>query len=78
MGRRKQDLKPGNLVLGLGDGIDLKMRSGIVIAVEGGELRKNHFGCEHRLLILWSGERVQLLNECDCSIMLMSDIMLDG
>ena len=71
----RKNLIPGDLVLGLGDSTNLKMRTGTVIAISGLE-RDSHHGCEHRLLILWSEPVAQLIQECDCGILVPLDIGL--
>lgn len=75
MADRKQ-LNPGDLVLGLGEDINLKMRSGVVVAVAYGAQREHHFGCEHRLLVLWNEPGAILSEECDCGIMVPLDLGL--
>jgi hypothetical protein len=74
---RKQ-LNPGDLVLGLGEDINLRMRSGVIVAVavsHGGN-REHHFGCEHRLLVLWNEPCAHLVEECDCGIMVPLELGL--
>lgn len=59
---------PGDLVLGLGDGTDIKMRSGVIVSVAYGGNREHHYGCERRLLVLWNEPVSRLVEECDCGI----------
>lgn len=71
----RKPLNPGDLVLGLGDSANLKMRSGLVVAVVAPE-RESHHGCEERLLILWAEPIAHLVLECDCGIMVPMDLGL--
>lgn len=73
MASRKQ-LNPGDLVLGLGPETDLRMRSGIIVAVIHEGNRECHYGCEHRLLVLWAAPVPHLVFECDCGLMVPMDL----
>ena len=55
---------------------DLRLRSGVIIAVKHGGDREHHFGCEHRLLVLWSDPIAVLVEECDCGILVPMDLGL--
>lgn len=72
---RKQ-LNPGDLVLGLGEDINPRMRSGVIVAIAYDARREYHFGCEYRLLILWNEPVAILSEECDCGIMVPLDLGL--
>lgn len=74
MADRKQ-LSPGDLVLGLGEDINLKMRFGVVVAVIYGDKHEHHFCCKNRLLVLWNELGAIILSEeCDCCIMVPLDL----
>ena len=75
MTSRKQ-LSPGDLVLGLGEETNLKMRSGVIVAVAHGGDRECHYGCEHRLWVLWGEPVANLVLECDCGLLVPADLKL--
>ena len=73
----RKNLQPGDLVLGLGDNArDTKMRSGVIVAVDYEAERECHYGCEHRLLVLWAEPTPHLVRECDCGILVPLDLGL--
>lgn len=73
MAERKQ-LNPGDMVLGLGEETNLRMRSGLIVSVTHGGNRECHMGCEHRLLVLWAEPVPHLVLECDCGILVPADL----
>jgi len=69
---KKKQLCPGDQVFGFGDDETYKIRPGIIIAVSHISSRSHHFGCEDRLLVLWSFPIARVVSECDCSIIVAS------
>lgn len=71
---RKHKFEPGNFVLGVGDGDDFRMKSGIVIAVKEKVRCEGSPGCDQHITVLWSKSEANceaLSEECDCGILVL-------